>query len=31
MECPVYTQCIMWLKEGTYGWDVLFINNESRG
>jgi hypothetical protein len=21
----------MWLKEGTYGWDVLFTNNESCG
>jgi len=21
---------ISWLKESTYGWDVLFTNNESR-
>jgi hypothetical protein len=31
MECPVYKQCITWIKEGTYGWDILNINNKSHG
>jgi hypothetical protein len=24
MGCPVYQQRITWLKEGTYGLDILF-------
>ena len=28
MGCPVYKQCITWIKEGTYGQDVLNINNK---
>jgi len=29
--CLVYKQWTTLLKEGTYGWVALFINNESRG
>jgi hypothetical protein len=31
MGCSAYKQLSTWLKEGTYGWDVLFTNDESRG
>ena len=31
MGCPVHKQCMMLLKGGTYGWDVLNINHKSHG
>ena len=31
MGWPVYKQWITWIKVDTYGYDLLFINNESCG
>ena len=31
MGCPENKPKITRHKEGTYGWDVLFANDESRG
>jgi hypothetical protein len=30
LGCPVYKQWITWLKDDTYGWNILFTNNKSR-